>query len=215
MNSLLYKKRYLKTGIKDFDKITNGIPDGKIVELVGSSDTGKTKLLFDIIDNLKTEDIIICYIATNSNSLGYLKSRKLDKNEKLIITVSNNEDEVLTIIKKYINIVDLFILDNIAEVLTKNEYNNMNLKINQDMPNFLSNLNSIFYGEKSSIIVVNYLINKNNKSIPRWDKLFNQYCSIRIKINKNKLKLLSNKTKNNVLGGGFYELFLEHNRLQK
>ena len=99
MNSLLYKKRYLKTGIKDFDKITNGIPDGKIVELVGSSDTGKTKLLFDIIDNLKTEDIIICYIATNSNSLGYLKSRKLDKNEKLIITVSNNEDEVLTIIK--------------------------------------------------------------------------------------------------------------------
>ena len=155
----------IKTNVKLFDDlIGGGIPKGKILELVGEPDIGKTTFLFDIIENSKDKDIIIAYIATSTKSLGFLIARKLDKNENLLLCVSNDENRIINFVKETINVVDLFIIDSIPEILTENERDDFNLNINQDVPKLLSELNTILYGEDSALIAVNHTIFKNEET---------------------------------------------------
>lgn len=185
----------IKTNVEMFDRlIGGGIPQGNILELVGGPDTGKTKLIFDIIEQSKNQDMIIAYIATSTKSLGFLEARNLINNKNLVLHISNDEEQIMEFIKKTISIVDLYIIDSVAEIVTTNEKEGFDLNVNQNMPNLMRNLNTVLYGEKSALIAVNYITYKNDQEVSRWRNIFEQYCSVRVEINSmHECKLLSHK----------------------
>ena len=160
--------------------LDGGIPQGRITEIHGETDIGKTKMIFDIIKNNKNSNKLIAYIATSRKSLHYIKARNLDNHEQLIVLISNKEEEIIDFIKSSVKIVDLFVIDSIAEVLTKNEQNNMDMNENQEMPRLLNTINTILYGEEAALIAVNHVMFKNNQIVPKWDIAFKQYCTVRI-----------------------------------
>lgn len=194
----------LKTNIQSFDRlIGGGIPKGRILELVGDTDAGKTRFLFDIIESLKDEEVLIAYIATSTKSLGFLQARELTKNNNLVLCISNNEREIIDFVSKTIKEVDLFIIDSMPEILTENEMNGFDMKVNQDMPKLLSSLNTIMYGEDSALIAVNHFIFKNETNVSRWRNIFQQYCAVRIELNENnEFKLISHKLKPSLVNKG-------------
>jgi predicted ATP-dependent serine protease len=200
----------LKTNINAFDNlIGGGLPIGKITEITGEPDIGKTSFLFDIIENLKNEEVVVAYIATSTKSLGFLEARGLTKDEKLILCVTNDETEIINFVKSTINVVDLFIIDSIPEILTENEKNGFDMKVNQNVPKLLRNLNTIMYGEEATLIAVNHLIYKNEETVPRWNNMFQMYCTVRVGFyGKNDFKLLSHKLQPNLIGGARNELRL-------
>lgn len=185
----------IKTNVAELDTlIGGGIPQGNILELVGAPDTGKTKLIFDIIEKSKDQEMIIAYIATSTKSLAFLEARRLKDNSNLILYISNDEENIINYIKETINIVDLYIIDSIAEIVTINEKDGFDLNENQNMPKLMSILNGLLYGEKSALIAVNYITFKDNKEVSRWRNIFEQYCSIRVELDEmNQCKLLSHK----------------------
>lgn len=201
----------IQTYVRSLDNcIGGGLPLGKITEIVGDPDSGKTKLLFDIIENLKNEELVVAYISTTGKSLGYINSRNINRNNTILL-VSNNETVILDFIKETVKYVDIFIIDSIPNILTSNEYNNFDMTINQDLPNFLSTLNTIIYAEKCSVLAVNHFINKNGEYISRWRNMFQKYCCVRVQLNKYDatlidLMLLSHKTKPELVGGNANEL---------
>lgn len=208
----LNKKTFkcLKTNVTAFDDlIGGGLPIGKVIEITGEPDIGKTSFLFDIIENLKNEEVVVAYIATSTKSLGFLEARGLIKDEKLILCVTNDEAEIIKFIKDTIEAVDLFIIDSIPEILTENEKNGFDMKVNQDVPKLLRNLNTIMYGEEATLIAVNHLIYKNEELISRWRNVFQVYCTVRVEIcGRNDFKLLSHKLQPNLVGGARNELRL-------
>nr|DAV25173.1 MAG TPA: recA bacterial DNA recombination protein [Caudoviricetes sp.] len=200
----------LKTNIESFDNlIGGGIPKGKIIELVGEPDIGKTKFLFNIIESLKNDEVIVAYIATSTKSLGFLKARGLSESNKLILCVTNDEIEIINFVKSTINVVDLFIIDSIPEILTENEKHDFDMSVNQDVPKLLRSLNTIMYGEEAALIAVNQMIYKNDGYVSRWKNIFQQYCTVRIEMYSDKeYKLLSHKLRPNLVGGVNNELRL-------
>lgn len=199
------KKEYrcLKTNINSFDElIGGGIPKGKILELTGEPDTGKTRLLFDIIESLKNEEVLIAYIATSTKSLGFLEARGLSNSNNLTLCITNDETEIIDFIKSAIKVVDLFIIDTMPDILTENEKHGFDMNVNQDMPKLLRTLNTIMYGEDAALIAVNHLTFKNNENVSRWRNMFQQYCAIRVEVHAdNNLKLLSHKLQPKLVGG--------------
>lgn len=197
------KFKCLKTNIELFDNLVGGgIPKGKILELTGEPDVGKTRLLFDIIDNLKDEEIIIAYIATSTKSLGFLESRGLSNSNNLTLCITNDETEIINFIKDTVKIVDLFIIDTMPDILTENEKQGFDMSVNQDMPKLLRTLNTIMYGENAALIAVNHLTFKNDESVSRWRNMFQQYCTVRVEVHGyNDLRLLSHKLQPNLVGG--------------
>ena len=202
-NSLFPAKKInnIKTNVEMFDNlIGGGIPQGNILELVGGPDTGKTKLIFDIIEQSKNQDMIIAYIATSTKSLGFLEARNLINNKNLVLHISNDEEQIMEFIKKTISIVDLYIIDSVAEIVTTNEKEGFDLNVNQNMPGLMRNLNTVLYGEKSALIAVNYITYKNDQEVSRWRNIFEQYCSVRVEINSlHECRLLSHKQNPNLL----------------
>lgn len=201
---------YLKTNLTPFDNlIGGGLPKGKILELSGEPDIGKTSFLFDIIESLKNDEVVVAYIATSTKSLGFLKARGLSNNERLILCITNDENKIINFVKDTITMVDLFIIDSIPEILTENEKNSFDMNVNQDVPKLLRNLNTIMYGEDAALIAVNHLIYKNEESVSRWKNIFQQYCTVRVEmISSNEYKLLSHKLQPNLVGGVQSELQL-------
>lgn len=197
MNLYLQKNISPLKTIKTCDSFDNclggGVPYGKIIELSGDVDSGKTSLLFDIIQKVSSDTVIV-YMSTSSTSLGYLIERKIHEQDNFVLFRSNRESEILDFINKTKNYVDLFILDSITNVLTKNEIGKTDSSF-QELPRFLGELNQIFYGEKSSMIVVNSIVFKNRAMVSRWANMFNKYCVARIRLFENKLKLLTHKTR--------------------
>lgn len=189
------KIKNIKTNLEQFDKlIGGGIPQGNILELVGRPDIGKTKLIFDIIEESTNHNMIIAYIATSTKSLGFLEARNLINNENLILHISNDEEQIMDFIKKTVNIVDLYIIDSIAEIITSNEKKGFDLNENQNMSKLMRDLNTVLYGEESALIAVNYITYKNDKEVSRWRNVFEQYCSVRVGINDmHQCKLLAHK----------------------
>lgn len=210
IDSFLYKTssnkiKYFNTNILEIDNfLQGGFPKGRLIEITGSYDVGKTFMLFDILKNLD-EDKIALYISTSSNSLQYLKYNKLDLKENILILVSNEERKIIDSIKKMVEYVDLIIIDSISEILTSNEAKNMNLSIQQDIPKLLRDLNSATYNKNAVVLLVNYMTYKNSVSISKWNAYFEQYCSVRLKVNQynsniKSINVLSHKLKPNIIG---------------
>lgn len=175
----------ISTKIHSLDKcIGGGLAIGRITEIVGEPDSGKTNLLFDIIENLKNEEIIIAYISTSGNSLGYLKTRRLIDNEKLVLCITNDEKLITDFIKETVKYVDIFIIDAMSNILTSNEKIGFNMNEYQDMPKLLSSLNTIIYGEDTTLIAINQLTFKHGELVSRWRNMFQKYCHTRVQINE-------------------------------
>lgn len=198
-----YNKRQrplLNTNIKELDNILDGgIELGRLIEISGQPDIGKTTLLFDIIENIDNSKIVL-YIATSSKSLQYLYKRKLDLKNNVIILISNREEEIIDYLNKTINNIDLIMIDSISDILTVNESISLNLKIQQDIPKLLRTFKNIVYGKDTSLLLINHITYKNNIEIPKWNSYFQQYCSIRLRLNKynskvKDIELISHKLK--------------------
>lgn len=202
-NSIFKISNVIKTNNVLDDLIGGGIPHGKILEIAGDVDVGKTSFIFDLIESIN-DDMIVAYISTSKNSLCYLYKRKLNEKKNLVLCLSNREDTILDFILQTVSIIDLFIIDGIHNVLTNNESSTVNISVNQDMKSLLSNLNSLFYGKKSSLIAVNSVNLKNGEQVSRWRNLFNKYCSIRIDLNYKGIEVISHKLKPNLIGGNNY-----------
>lgn len=205
------KYDYIPTHIENFDGLVGGgLPLGRITELYGGPNIGKTKLIFDIMENILSLDknLIICYISSSNKTLSFIKSRGLDKYDNLIVAVTNKENEIIDIIKKFINISSLIIVDSLAETLTNSELTNINLKIYQDIPKLLAELNTICYSKSCAMLVTNHIAYKDNDITSKWNISYKKYCSLRIYMNdEGQLKLMTHKLKPYlIMGGGLYEL---------
>lgn len=188
-------KNYIKTNIKVLDDILDGgLLEGRITEVVGLPDSGKTKLMFDMVENIE-DDKIILYIFTNSNSVYYLDKRNLSTKENLVVCFSNKETEIMTIIKNLYSEVDVIIIDSIAEILTNKEEKNDSAL--QDMEGLLKQLNNFVYNKRKSIVVVNHISMYNNRNNSKWNNKFKKYCSVRIRIDNEDdtkiIKVVDNK----------------------
>ena len=125
-------------------------------------------------------------------------------NSKLVICLSNDEQEIIDLINRSVHIVDLFIIDSIAEVLTENEKEGFDMNEIQNMPKLLNTLSRIIYGEDTALVAVNYVTFKDNKTIPKWDIAFQQYCTARIGFREDKsLVLISHKLRPDLVKGEY------------
>lgn len=210
-NTKTNKFKTISTHIPSFDAcMGGGLLLGKITEIVGKPDSGKTKLLFDMIENLKNEEIIVAYISTTGKSLSYLDNRNINK-ENTILLISNDETIILEFIKETVKYIDIFIIDSIPNILTSNEYDNFDMDVYQNIPRLLSDLNTLIYGESCSIIAINHFIFKNGQYVPRWKNMFQKYCCVRVQLNEYSatlidLMLLSHRIKPELVGGEVNEL---------
>lgn len=178
-----YSVKYIYTNVVCFDERTGGIPLGRIVELCGDSDVGKTNLMYDIIEKIDS-DYIVAYISTSGNGLGYLRSRGLNEKKNLVVCLSNQENEILDFINQTIQYVDLFIVDSMTNILTENEKEAFDINVNQNMPELLSKMNTLLYGEDTALIAVNSLTYKDGILVSRWRNMFQKYCTVRIRLHE-------------------------------
>ena len=189
--------KFIKTGLSFIDEIAGGIPEGKITEIVGGADVGKTKLLFDIIEKNLLEEKIIVYISTNKSSIGYLKKRNL-VSDKLVVCISNNEEEILSTIRATSEYADIIMLDATTNIITSNESKNFDMKQYQDLPGLLYRIEGALYNRRTGLIAINHYVKKDNRFVPRWKNKFEKYCPLRLQVNYYKesnvdIRILTNK----------------------
>lgn len=199
----------IATNISVFDQCIGEIPMGRIVEIAGASDVGKTKLLFDIIENANS-NTVIAYIATSGTSINYLKYRQLDRKENLIVCLTNEEDNIFDFITSTLPYVDIYMIDSMSNILTNNENDSFSMQEYQDMPSILRKLNTIFHGERASLLAINTLTYKDDKWVSRWRNVFQKYCTIRVRLNeysstKEDLELVTHKLSPELVGRSRHE----------
>ena len=195
------------TGIDNLDyALHNGLPFGKIVELSGLPDSGKTALALHLMQQVQQQNGIVLFINIDNNiSLQALKGNNIDVSN-LYICNSNN----IEFLKSYIHLlcfkklVDFIVIDSIPSLITTNEQNasmssyedNLN---GSEIELFLKDIAKYIYGTDTCILCINQYryhkdINDDFKLSPAWEYLFEKYAAVRLSVEKANPILIRDRT---------------------
>lgn len=119
-------QNYLSTGIEALDSMLNGgYQRGKLTEISGATDTGKTLLALKAIKELQKEDKLTIYIdASCQLQRVYILENELDEDGIIVIRPTSIESLAVTlseIVKPNIDHIGLIVIDSLADLSTKKE----------------------------------------------------------------------------------------------
>lgn len=136
--NIMDNKNYLSTGNEGLDEILNGgYLMGKLTEISGPTDTGKTLLALKAIKELQTQDdgkITIYIDASRSLKKEYIEEHQLNADGIIYIQPESIEKLVVVlseIVKPWMDDVGLIIIDSLADLSTNKEQE-CDLKTNTD-----------------------------------------------------------------------------------
>lgn len=182
----------LSTGIAELDTmLDNGLPKGRIIELFGPSDCGKTAFILYLIKQVQVQNGIVLYINVDNNiNLEYLRHNDINL-EELCLLDTNNMEIVLSSIEQMCQhkVVDLIIIDTVTNLITEQEQNNSMYYDNNFKIDFaLRKIAQYIYGTNATVVCVNQhrarKINNEFVIEDAWKNLFSAYASIRIRMKK-------------------------------
>ena len=113
-------KKIISTGNNELDDLIpcGGFPSGKIVELYGPPDIGKTKFALQFIANAQKDDNIVLYIdADRKLDIGKLEQNNVNSNLLILLQPkSSDENKLLYDIKSILSlkVCDIVVIDSIA-----------------------------------------------------------------------------------------------------
>lgn len=184
----------------------NGIPKGKIIELIGHNDSGKTLILLEILSQL--QDKAIVYVDCKHDlSLNYLNGFNIQK-EHICLVRPTDYDEMKTMLELMIPYSDIVIIDSIYALTSKKNKEESLIKYasnTKPLSNVLRFLDSNSKKFNVPIIITNKFIFDitTHKDMPYYNNLFKLYASFRYiiyssyELNKELIKKISMKTLKN------------------
>ncbi|AFP83784.1 RecA recombinase [Candidatus Carsonella ruddii CS isolate Thao2000] len=207
MNKLNFKKiEFLSTGSINLDYILGigGLPYGRIIEIFGQESCGKTTIALSIVKEAQKVGDICAYIdSEHCLDLNYVENIGINLKNLLFFQPDNGE-KVFEICNKLINtkIIKLIIIDSIASLISKNEFNLENSigsharLISKGLKLILPMLRK----NKIILILINQVRTKISnffcKEISTGGNSIKFYSSIRIELKK----IGFIKSKNNIIG---------------
>ena len=161
--------------------------EGKIIEVIGNPDIGKTKFVLSLLDK---EDLVL-YIDID---------RKLYNisNDNIFIYQENFVENILNTLKEIIEYVDVIIIDSLPTLMTKNM--TMNNHIDKKLYSYIKEILSWCINNKKTLFIINQLrffsIENDFYNSFGLDK-FLEYYSLRVLVEKNKYSIVYHKAKRN------------------
>lgn len=123
--SELEKVEFVKTGIYKLDKLINGLPKGKFIQITGDPKAGKSSLCLDIIKEFQEKGLKVLYGDLErwlNTAIKWAKRIGIDLNSLLHMTTDNAEQMFDTIIQAALSEeVDVIIIDSVTAVGTQSE----------------------------------------------------------------------------------------------
>jgi len=191
----------ISTGLEKLDNLlSGGIRNGIILDIYGSSATGKTLLALQIISNsLKSGGKILFQDTTGSfrpeRLLELMKS--IDVDSKLLenvhvsrITNTSEQIKYLSEIQKN-NDLSLVVIDNISDLFSF-EYSDEKkiLEKNITFMKYMHELSFIAIEKKIPIIIINLVRSANDLEKENMEKAISMYTHLKIKLSKHNSKYL-------------------------
>lgn len=158
--------------------------NGHLIEFVGDTDSYKTTIALEIAKKYLDNDdsTTILYINLKEDiSNSFLDSLKIDKN-RFYVVLSNNYNNIYKAINDFGSIVDLIIIDPIANIYqqdNKESYRLANKLI------YLLSEQSVLYN--TGVLIINQIISKmdGTKGTKSFvENTLNKYCSLRLLFEK-------------------------------
>lgn len=190
-------KNNLSTGIALLDNaLIDGLPKGKIIELSGPSDSGKTAFALQLIQEIQKQNGIAIFANIDNNiNIEYVKYTNIDKS-KLYLYSSNNLDLLIAYIKDIAktNSADLIIIDSITNLISDSELKSSMTKQNNSLnynlvKKMLSEISLAISGTNICVLCINqYRAHKSDSNFiveSAWKKLFKLYATVRMTLKKN------------------------------
>lgn len=191
----------ISTGLENLDNLlSGGIRNGIIIDIYGSSATGKTSLALQIISNsLKVGGKILFQDTTGSFRPERLVEimKSLDLDSKLLenvhvsrITNTSQQIKYLSDIQKN-NDLSLVVIDNISDLFSF-EYSDEKkiLEKNFTFMKYMHELSFIAIKKKIPIIVINLVRSANDLEKENMEKAISMYTHLKIKLSKHNSKYL-------------------------
>lgn len=188
--------KYLSSGLDDLDEmLKGGYIVGECTEITGISNSGKTLLAVNAINQLPN-DLLTIYIDT---SLKLNESIFLDNNidkDSVIIIRENNAIELVNILKTLSQLKDyigLIIIDDLASLTTTHELScsiqkNTDIHRSKIIKGLLMRINNLIYETNITCLIINQLrgnyIGDNclEDTVSSFENLIKLSCSTRIKL---------------------------------
>lgn len=179
---------------REFDVITGGgLPRGRIIEIFGPETAGKTTLVLQAIAAVQKVEGVAAFIdAEHALDLQYAKALGVDIDSLLLVQPDYGE-QALQIVDKLASKVDLIVIDSVAALVPKAEYEgeigdmSMGLQARM-MSQACRKLNKVISNNNSMLIFVNQLRDKINRGgygpteTTTGGRALRFYSSIRIEV---------------------------------
>lgn len=181
-------QNYLSTGIEALDNMLNGgYQRGKLTEISGATDTGKTLLALKAIKELQKEDKLTIYIdASCQLQRVYILENELDEDGIIVIRPTSIESLAVTlseIVKPNIDHIGLIVIDSLADLSTKKEQEsklstNTDLHRSKVIKALLTRISNLVRNSEACAIILNQDRNNFDDELPstvstseRWVKM--------------------------------------------
>lgn len=112
--------RFITSGIKEVDKLTNGIPRARITEIYGVSGVGKTHLMYKCLAEMSKEGKVLYFDVENAINPVRLKEFGADEKNVDILSIALLE-EVAECTIESVGKYDVMIIDSVASLIPKSE----------------------------------------------------------------------------------------------
>ena len=102
---------------KKHQLISQNVPEGKIVEIFGQDNVGKTYTILRLISDLKNK---ICLYVDADRDLTREKLLKYGLSDRVIIVQPDSIEQTVNIIQQYLSVIDIIVVDSTANLLPGN-----------------------------------------------------------------------------------------------
>lgn len=200
----------IPTGITKLDDFLNGgIHSGIIVDIFGSSATGKTQLALQILVNCISKNQNVLFHDTKGEFrperiIDILKSKQLP--DKLLDNIdvkriTNTAEQIESLNEKFNREYSLLIIDNVTELFSY-EYSDDSQQLTKNIlfMKYLQNLSLIASQKNIPVIITNMIRNQNEDEVEYMVKATEPFTHIKIHLTKNynkftgKVQFLLNKS---------------------
>lgn len=187
--------KYLSTGLEDLDELLNGgYKIAELTEISGTSNSGKTCLAINAINQLKNKLTIYIDSSSKLNESIFLDN-DIDKSSFVIVKENNimNLNNIIKTLEPIKSLIGLIVVDDLASLTTTAELNSSirkNTDINRKkvVKGFLMRLNNFIYNSDITCLIINQLRtnfleeNPTSETVSCFESLINLACPTRIKL---------------------------------
>ena len=187
---------------KKHQLISQNVPEGKIVEIFGQDNVGKTYTILRLISDLKNK---ICLYVDADRDLTREKLLKYGLSDRVIIVQPDSIEQTVNIIQQYLSVIDIIVVDSTANLLPgnfkdtpvnmiswKDRVKGISVLLQRIVP--LCDINKII-----TIFVSQNRYDKDGNSYTTGGKALRFAATIRLQVTEDDLKIVKNKTSVTIL----------------